>query len=143
MSVKSVVSAIAIVAITAAVLPQPAAAQAQAQPQAPAQTQAPSQASKTANGKPINQRNYEEVYANYLASARQLQVTPGAWMADLATDPSARRTGDLVTIRVVEQLSATGSADSTINKASSADVKLPLPQSWMDMTLGRVLPFSA
>jgi flagellar basal body L-ring protein FlgH len=33
-----------------------------------------------------------------------------------ATDPKAHRQNDLVTVAVVENLSATGSADSTVNK---------------------------
>ncbi len=93
--------------------------------------------------KPVNQKNYDEVYERYLASARSLAVPSGLWMADLATDPNARRVNDLVTIRVVESLSATGSAVSNVSKKSNADVSIPLPQTWMDMTLNRIVPMSA
>jgi len=77
------------------------------------------------DGKTITSRNYEEIYERYLSSARKIQAPPGMWMADLTTDPKARRLNDLVTIAVVENLSATGSADSTVNKKSSGDVKIP------------------
>ena len=84
-----------------------------------------------------DQKNYDELYARYLASARPLPAPPGLWMADLTSDPNARRVNDLVTIRVVESLSATGSADSTVNKkASSADVKFRCP-SLVDRRLGQ------
>ncbi len=48
-------------------------------------------------------------------------------MVDLASDPKARRQNDLVTIRVVESLSATGSADSNVGKKSSANATMPSP----------------
>jgi flagellar L-ring protein precursor FlgH len=72
-----------------------------------------------------NPRNYDEVYAHYLAAARTVPAAPRLWMGDLLADPNARRVNDLVTVRVIESLTATGSADSTVNKASSGDVSLP------------------
>jgi flagellar L-ring protein precursor FlgH len=79
-----------------------------------------------AQGQAANSTNYDEVYARYLAAARR---TPDAgqplWMADLTSDPSARHVNDLVTIRVIESLSASGSADSNVGKSGSASVALP------------------
>lgn len=71
--------------------------------------------------------NYDEVYARYLASARRSGDAAGRepWMTDLTSDLRARHINDLVTIRVVESLSASGSADSTLDKAGSASVSLP------------------
>ena len=72
-------------------------------------------------------KNYDEVYARYLNAARQIPLTLPAttWMTDLATDPRARRANDLVTIRVIESLSALGAADSAVNKQSNANVSFP------------------
>jgi flagellar L-ring protein precursor FlgH len=58
-----------------------------------------------------------------------MSAAPPLWMADLSRDPNAHRVNDLVTIRIDESLSATGSADSNVNKASSADAKVPSPAS--------------
>jgi len=80
--------------------------------------------------------NYDELYWKYLATARNAK-TPGAWMTDLTSDPNAHRVNDLVTIRVFESLSATGSADSNLGKTSSATAAIPAPGS---KTLGKVLP---
>jgi flagellar L-ring protein precursor FlgH len=73
--------------------------------------------------------NYDELFQRYLAEAR---VTgPGrtenavGWMAGLALDPRARQVNDLVTIRVVESITGTGSADSALDKNSAAHLGLP------------------
>jgi len=69
--------------------------------------------------------NYDELYARYLQSART--PTPSApgkdisWMNGLATDLRARRVNDLVTIRVIENTSAEGTADSSLDKGSSGN----------------------
>ena len=70
--------------------------------------------------------NYDELVARYLETARQ-QVTastpePSAWMNGLMGDLRARHVNDLVTVRVVESITASGSADSTLSKSSSAGV---------------------
>lgn len=70
------------------------------------------------------QLNYDALYAQYLAAART-PVAPRIWINDLTADLSARHVNDLVTIRVVESLSATGSADSNVNKSSNATLPLP------------------
>jgi len=93
--------------------------------------------------KPVDAKNYDEVFERYLSSARRLPMPANVWMADLATDPNARRVNDLVTVQVMESVSATGSADSNVGKNSSADVSLPLPKTWLDFSLGRVLPMSS
>lgn len=72
---------------------------------------------------------YEDEYTRYLESARTTPSQAGIWMGDLMSDRTARRVNDLVTVRVIESLSATGSADSTVNKGSSAEVNVPSPLS--------------
>ena len=64
-------------------------------------------------------KNYDDLYTKYLTAARSLPAPKAAWMTDLVVDPNARRPNDLVTIRVEESLSATGSADSTVNAGES------------------------
>ena len=89
--------------------------------------------------------NYDELFRQYLMSARaaaETAVTPDSlWMAGLSGDLRARRKNDLVTIQVVEFVSAQGSADSSLDKESSASAsvgslfgaesKLP---GWLDPT---------
>lgn len=89
--------------------------------------------------------NYEVLYTRYLEAARTMTpTTPGpnvAWMANLGMDPRARSVNDLVTVRVIETIAAVGSADSSLNKNSSAsasvsqlfgaETKLP---DWLDPT---------
>jgi flagellar L-ring protein precursor FlgH len=63
------------------------------------------------------------------------------WMTGLLGDLRARRVNDLVTIRVVESVSALGSADASLDKSSSTSASLTgffgleskLP-SWLDPT---------
>jgi flagellar L-ring protein FlgH len=85
-------------------------------------------------------KNYDEVYARYLAAARTQPASRPLWMIDLAADPKARRVNDLLTIRVEESLSATGSADSSVNKASKAEVTLP---GKLGTGIGKLLPSSS
>lgn len=72
--------------------------------------------------------NYDELYARYLQAARALPVSAAApdaaWMSGLFPDLRARRVNDLVTIRVVESVSAIGSADSNLDKNSGASASL-------------------
>ena len=85
----------------------------------PASAQTDKSKSKPA---PVAPDNYEELYARYLQAARTNVPAAGqdiSWMTGLATDLRARRVNDLVTIRVVESISATGSADSSLDKASN------------------------
>jgi flagellar L-ring protein precursor FlgH len=72
---------------------------------------------------------YEEQLARYLDSARQQAATPPAgnseWINNLMGDVKARRVNDLVTIRVIESITATGTADSTLSKSSSGSASVP------------------
>lgn len=72
--------------------------------------------------------NYDVLYARYLNAARALPVTTSApdtnWMTGLLPDVRARRVNDLVTVRVVERISAVGSADSSLDKNSGASASL-------------------
>lgn len=86
----------------------------------------------TPSGKPAD--NYDVLLQQYLAEARAsagapVPGTPGAagalWMAGLASDLRARRVNDLITIRVVENMTGLGSADSNLDKQSSASVGVP------------------
>jgi flagellar L-ring protein precursor FlgH len=73
--------------------------------------------------------NYDQVFAHYLAEARKTVAPPAAlqwtWMNDLAFDLRARHLNDLVTIRVLESISASGTADASTSKASDASAALP------------------
>jgi flagellar L-ring protein precursor FlgH len=55
-----------------------------------------------------------------------------SWATDLLLDHRARRAGDLVTVQILESISAVGSADSTTGKSSSAGGALPwpIPSDW-------------
>jgi flagellar L-ring protein FlgH len=95
--------------------------------------------------------SYESMYEHYLQTARATQNAPGpsiGWMTQLAADPRAHQVNDLLTVRVIESITAAGKADSTVNKNSSgaagvthaagAEMKLP---SWIDAA--NVLGFGA
>jgi flagellar L-ring protein FlgH len=72
--------------------------------------------------------NYDELFQQYLASSRATAAAPvtadSLWMAGLSGDLRARRLNDLVTVRVVEVVSAQGSADSSLDKDSSASASV-------------------
>jgi flagellar L-ring protein precursor FlgH len=71
--------------------------------------------------------NYDELYERYLQAARASLPTSGqdiSWMAGLSSDLRARRVNDLVTIKVVESISAVGSADSSLDKSSSGSASV-------------------
>jgi flagellar L-ring protein precursor FlgH len=76
--------------------------------------------------KPLD--NYDALFQLYLESARAASAAPPApdslWMAGLSADLRARRLNDLVTVRVVELVSAQGSADSSLDKDSSASASV-------------------
>jgi flagellar L-ring protein precursor FlgH len=82
-----------------------------------------------ADKKPVPADNYDELLAKYLESARRQPVVtapnPGSWMNSLMSDPRARHVNDLITVRVVESISASGSADSAVTKAGSASAAVP------------------
>jgi flagellar L-ring protein FlgH len=88
------------------------------------------QIDQTGAGKPPKAvDNYDELYARYLRQARELPQTSSApdsqWMTGLFGDLRARRVNDLVTVRVLESVAATGAADSNLDKSSKASAGVP------------------
>lgn len=104
------------VVLALALMATPAFAQTAAQKQNAAQKTSAVKVEKPSD-------NYDELYARYLAAARMQPTTTSApdpnWMTGLMGDLRARRLNDLVTVRVVESVSAIGSADSSLDKQSS------------------------
>jgi flagellar L-ring protein FlgH len=78
---------------------------------------------------PIPVDTYDELFSRYLAAARKQAITqapdPSSWMNSLMTDTRARHLNDLLTVRVVESIAASGTADSSTNKATGASVGVP------------------
>ena len=69
--------------------------------------------------------NYDELFQRYLLEAHAAKSAPPeiqawAWMSSLALDRRARNVNDLVTIRVVENITGSGTADSALAKNSNA-----------------------
>ena len=83
---------------------------------------------KPAKEKPTVDGDYDALFAHYLKEAQQTpnaQAGPAiAWMTDLTADPSAHDVNDLLTVHVMENISATGSADSELTKDSSGTAGL-------------------
>jgi flagellar L-ring protein precursor FlgH len=74
-----------------------------------------------------NHDNYDVLMERYLASARATngqQPLERAWMTGLFPDVRARGVNDLVTVQVIENVFATGSADSSLDKDSSASASV-------------------
>jgi flagellar L-ring protein precursor FlgH len=73
--------------------------------------------------KPGKPDNYEALYQRYLQSARVTDskdpAAAIAWMASLTADPRAHAVNDLLTVRVVENITATGTAGSSLTKKSA------------------------
>lgn len=97
---------------------------------APAATASP-KAEKTSKKKNVERKeedeNYDALFQQYLAAARSTPApsVDGLWMAGLFDDLRARRVNDLLTVRVIETISAQGSADSTLDKDSKASIGVP------------------
>ena len=73
------------------------------------------------NAKPLD--TYDGLYQRYLQEARAAKPASSAgnswaWMSGLALDPRAHSVNDLITIRVMESITGSGSADSALKKAS-------------------------
>ncbi len=72
--------------------------------------------------------NYDELYQHYLDLARNPPVVPAGpgnlWVSNLFGDFRARNTNDLVTIRVSESVSASGSAESNLDKDTQTGASL-------------------
>ncbi|MCC7010595.1 MAG: flagellar basal body L-ring protein FlgH [Acidobacteria bacterium] len=84
--------------------------------------------------------DYDDVYFRFLNSARKTPPAASTWMGDLTSDRRAQQINDLVTVRVLESLTATGAADSTVAKGSDASVGLPSPAS---KAFSKILPTSS
>lgn len=87
--------------------------------------------------------NYDRVFEHYLATARNLPAAPAqnAWMSSLFADVRARSVNDLVTVHVIENIVASGAADSSLDKDSSASASVgrvfgidPKFADWFDPT---------
>jgi flagellar L-ring protein precursor FlgH len=73
--------------------------------------------------------SYDELFERYLQAARADAARPGpdqgwTWMSALGQDRRARSVNDLLTIRVVESITGTGSADAALSKASDGSLSL-------------------
>lgn len=70
--------------------------------------------------------NYDALLQQYLTEARASVVVPTSpdslWMAGLSSDLRARHVNDLITIRVIENVSGAGVADSNLDKRSTATI---------------------
>lgn len=88
-------------------------------------------AEKGKKPKPPSNDNYDDVLQRYLTAARTLSASPmtpdpsSFWMNGLFGDLRARRVNDMVTVHVAESVSASGSADSKLDKNSSATAATP------------------
>ena len=73
--------------------------------------------------------NYDAAFERYLQQARATVEAPRAndwtWMSRLALDHRARGVNDLLTIRVVESITASGSADAATSKSNQAAIAVP------------------
>jgi len=71
--------------------------------------------------------NYDAQFAKYLESARLAGSSPvpgSLWMAGLLSDLRARNVNDLVTVHVVEAITAQGTALSNLDKSSKGAVAI-------------------
>lgn len=74
--------------------------------------------------------SYDELFQKYLAEAHAAptvkpEVQAWAWMSGLTLDRRARNVNDLITIRVVENITGSGSADSALDKSGSGTIGFP------------------
>jgi flagellar L-ring protein FlgH len=104
---------------------------------------AAAQAQKADKAEKIKADNYDRVFEQYLATARSLPAAPAqnGWMSSLFADTRARAVNDLVTVHVIENIVASGAADSTLDKESSANASVgrvfgvdPKFADWFDPT---------
>src|SRR5215510_436233 len=68
--------------------------------------------------------NYDELFQRYLQEARDAksaapEIQAWSWLNALALDHRARNVNDLVTIRVIESITGSGTADAALAKNSS------------------------
>ncbi|GMV23381.1 MAG: hypothetical protein AMXMBFR57_33300 [Acidimicrobiia bacterium] len=76
--------------------------------------------------------------ASSAAQTTAAQSPAAAWMTDLLLDHRARREGDLVTVQIIESITAVGSADATTGKSSETGGSLPwpIPTDWSKVLRG-------
>ena len=116
----------AVVAVALAASARSASAQA---PTMPGAVPTPArQKAEQAPAKPSD--SYDEMFQRYLLEAHAAQpaapeVEAWAWMSGLNSDRRARHVNDLVTIRVVESITGSGTADSSLGKSSSGSAGVP------------------
>ena len=80
---------------------------------------------KAATPPPTPTDNYDAVVARYLDAARQqVPASPNQWINGLMGDRRAGAVNDLVTVRVIENISASGTADSNVSKKGGADASV-------------------
>jgi flagellar L-ring protein FlgH len=73
--------------------------------------------------------NYDELFQRYLQEAHEAkgaapEIRAWSWMSALALDHRATSVNDLVTIRVIENITGQGTADAALTKDSSGSVAL-------------------
>jgi flagellar L-ring protein precursor FlgH len=70
---------------------------------------------------------YDQLFQRYLEEARgnRPQGDEWAWMTGLTLDRRARAMNDLITIRVVESIAGSGTADAALAKDGKAAVSVP------------------
>jgi len=72
---------------------------------------------------PLTDEDYDELFQRFLDVARRQDVAAVevdyGWMTDLSLDVRARRVNDIVTVRVIENISGAGAADSALSQSSS------------------------
>jgi flagellar L-ring protein precursor FlgH len=89
---------------------------------------APAYAQKK-NDAPVKSDNYDELITRYLTDARQQAAgepaSAAAWMNGLMGDLRARHVNDLITVRVEESITASGTADSAVSKSGTASAAVP------------------
>lgn len=70
--------------------------------------------------------NYDAEFQRYLVAARAMSAPrpAGEWAAGLFSDRRAQSINDIITVQVVESISATGAADSSLTKKSESEASV-------------------
>lgn len=73
---------------------------------------------------PLTDEDYDELFQRFLVAARQQETVTEtrvdySWMSDLALDVRARRVNDIVTVRVIESISGSSTADSAVAQSGA------------------------
>jgi len=94
---------------------------------APAAAQSSKKAKLAAPPSTGREDAYDVLFPKYLEAARKMssdERNTYKWMASLGSDFRARDINDLVTVQIIENISATGTADSALNKKGSNSASL-------------------